>query len=122
MGFRMFAKGWKTKTSDFSNWAGRRFFGIDNSNLATNENIFSVITRLANTLSSLPLKMYENYDVKHIRASDVLTNNPNDNMNSFDFINKMEVSRNEKGNAYAVVIRDMRMQVDKLMVIDPDYV
>lgn len=114
--------GWQGKTYDFSNWIGRHFWGIDNSDLASNETIFSVITRLSNTLSSLPLKMYQDYDVKHNQASDVLTNNPNDNMHSFDFINRMEVSRNEKGNAYALIIRDMRMRPEKLMLIDPDYV
>lgn len=110
--------GWKGKTFDFSNWIGRTFWGIDNSKLATNETIFSLITRLSNTMSSLPLKMYKNYDVVHNQASDVLTNAPNENMHSFDFINKMEVSRNEHGNAYAVIMRDIRMQVEKLVPID----
>lgn len=41
---------WKGQGFDFSNWFGRTFWGIDNSQLATNETIFSVITRLANTL------------------------------------------------------------------------
>src|SRR5699024_6463283 len=35
---------------------------------------------------------------------------------------KMEVSRNEKGNAYAVVFRDIRMQVERIIPIDSDYV
>lgn len=114
--------GWQGKTFDFSNWISRHFWGIDNSDLASNETIFSVITRLSNTLSSLPLKLYQDYDVKHNQASDVLINSPNDNMHSFDFINRMEVSRNEKGNAYALIIRDMRMRPEKFMLIDPDYV
>ncbi len=116
------AAGWKGAIYDFSSWVGRKFWGIDNSKLVTNETIFSVITRLSNTLSSLPLKMYQNYDVVHNQASDVLTNAPNDNMHSFDFINKMEVSRNEYGNAYAVIIRDIRMQPEALIPIDPSYV
>ncbi|QBP06937.1 portal protein [Virgibacillus phage Mimir87] len=120
--FKGAAAGWKSGTSDFRSWFGRKFWGIDNSKLATNETIFSVITRLSNTLSSLPLKMYQNYDVVHNQASDVLTNSPNENMHSFDFINKMEVSRNESGNTYAAIIRDIRMQPEKLMPIDPSYV
>lgn len=119
---KMAAAAWKGKTYDFTKWMGRTFWGIDNSRLATNETIFSVITRLSNTLSSLPLKMYSNYDVVHNQASDVLINEPNENMHSFDFINKMEVSRNENGNAYAAIIRDIRMQPEKLMPIDPSYV
>ncbi|GGP17231.1 phage portal protein [Oceanobacillus neutriphilus] len=114
--------GWQGKTYDFSNWVGRKFWGIDNSNLATNETIFSVITRLSNTLASLPLKMYQDYDVKHNQASDVLINNPNPNMHRSDFINKMEVSRNETGNGYAIIMRDIRFQPEALIPIDPSYV
>lgn len=114
--------GWQGKSYDFSNWFGRKFWGIDNSKLATNETIFSVITRLSNTLSSLPLKMYQDYDIKHNQASDVLINSPNQNMHRFDFINKMEVSRNETGNGYAIIMRDIRLQPEALIPIDSSYV
>lgn len=120
--FKAAVSGWKGKTYDFTNWFGRRFWGIDNSKLATNETIFSVITRLSNTISSLPLKMYQNYDLVMNQAADVLINEPNPNMHSFDFINKMEVSRNENGNAYAVIMRDIRMQVEAILPLDPSYV
>lgn len=119
--FTAYAK-WQGQTYDFSNWAGRRFWGIDNSQLATNETIFSVITRLANITSTLPIKLHQNYETISNKAYDTLVNNPNDNMHGFDFINKMEVARNEKGNAYAAIIRDIRMQAEKLVPIDSDYV
>ncbi len=115
-------KGWKGKTFDFTNWMGRTFWGIDNSKLATNETIFSVITRISNTVSILPLKLHKDYEIAHNQSSDVLINEPNQNMNGYDFINKMEVSRNETGNAYAVIFRDIRMRVEQIMPIDPDYV
>lgn len=114
--------GWKGSGFDFSSWFGRRFWGIDNSKLATNETIFSVISRLANTVSSLPLKLYQNFDTVIIQASDVLINDPNPNMSGFDLINKLEVSRNETGNGYAVIGRDIRMQVDSITPIDASYV
>jgi len=116
--------GWKnySSTFDLSNWIGRRFWGIDNSKLATNETIFSVISRLANTLSSLPLKLYKEYDVVINQAADVVINNPNPNMSGFDLINKLEVSRNETGNGYAVIMRDIRMQPEALVPIDSTYV
>lgn len=116
--------GWKnyTSTFDLSNWFGRRFWGIDNSKLATNETIFSVISRLANTLSSLPLKLYKDYDVVINQAADVVINNPNPNMSGFDMINKLEVSRNETGNGYAVIMRDIRMQPEQIVPIDSAYV
>ncbi|WP_339161791.1 phage portal protein [Siminovitchia sp. FSL W7-1587] len=116
------AAGWKGKMYDFSSWFGRKFWGVDNSKLATNETIFSVISRLANTVSILPIKLHQNYEMKTNQAYDVLVNSPNQNMNGFDFINKMEVSRNERGNAYAVIMRDIRMQPEALIPIDPTYV
>ena len=62
--------GWKGKTFNFSGWFGRKFWGVDNTKLATNETIFSVISRKANTLSSLPLKLYQDFDVVHNQASE----------------------------------------------------
>ena len=93
---------WKGATYDFSAWQGRTFWGIDNSQLATNETIFSVITRLSNTLSSLPLKMYQNFDVVNDGISDLLIE-PNPNMSGWELINKLEVSRNE----HKVVVEDI---------------
>lgn len=116
------AAGWKGSIYDFSSWFGRKFWGIDNSKLATNETIFSVISRLANTMSSLPLKLHRKYDVVMNQAADVVINNPNQNMTGFDWINKLEVSRNETGNGYAAIIRDIRMQVEALIPIDAAYV
>lgn len=115
--------GWKGGTFDFSKWFGRRFWGIDNAKLATNETIFSVISRLANTLSSLPLKLYKNYDiVTNHQVADVVINNPNPNMSGFEWINKIEVSRNETGNGYAVIMRDIRMQPEAIVPIESFYV
>ncbi|MFD3261863.1 phage portal protein [Paenibacillus lentus] len=119
---RAAAAAWKGVTFDFSSWFGRKFWGIDNSKLATNETIFSVISRLANTLSSLPLKLYKDFDTEMSQTADVLINSPNPNMSGFDLINKLEVSRNETGNGYAVIGRDIRMQVESITPIDATYV
>ncbi|MDT2261583.1 phage portal protein [Paenibacillus larvae] len=100
--------GWKGGSGDFSTWFGRRFWGIDNTKLATNETIFSVVSRLANALSCLPLKLYKDYDIQMNRTkADMLIHHPNSNMSGFEWLNKMEVSRNETGNGYAVIMRDI---------------
>ncbi|MGE7932124.1 phage portal protein [Viridibacillus arvi] len=114
--------GWRGKTYDFSDWFGRTFWGVDNSQLITNETIFSVISRLSNTLSALPLKLYDQYDITVNQAADVLINEPNSNMSGFDLINKIEVSRNEKGNGYAIIQRDIRMQPETIIPLDATYV
>ncbi|MEM5014104.1 phage portal protein [Niallia taxi] len=113
---------WKGAGYDFSKWFGRTFWGVDNGRLATNETIFSVISRLSNTLSSLPIKLYQKYDVQMNQAADVIINNPNPNMTSYEALNKIEVSRNETGNGYAIIIRDIRMQPEKVIPIDSSYV
>lgn len=117
MAVKAAVSGWKGATYDFTKWFGRTFWGIDNSQLATNETIFSVITRLANTLSSLPIKMYQKFDVVNDDISDLLIE-PNPNMSGWEFINKLEVSRNEHGNAYAVILRDHRMQPISLLPLE----
>lgn len=114
--------GWKGAGFDFSSWFGRKFWGIDNTKLATNETIFSVISRLSNTLSSLPLKLHKDFDTVFNQVSDVVINSPNPNMSGFEWINKTEVSRNETGNGYSAIIRDIRMQVEALIPIDSTYV
>ncbi|MBP3038071.1 phage portal protein [Bacillaceae bacterium Marseille-Q3522] len=114
--------GWSGNGFNFSSWYGRHFWGIDNGKLATNETIFSVISRLANTLSSLPLKLYQNYDAKMNQLADKVFNEPNPNMTSFEVFNKIEVSRNETGNGYAVITRDIRMQPEYILPIDSSYV
>ncbi|PHD55680.1 phage portal protein [Bacillus wiedmannii] len=116
------AAGWKGAGFDFSSWFGRKFWGIDNAKLATNETIFSVISRLSNTVASLPLKLYKDYDTVVNQVSDVVMNEPNPNMTGFEWINKIEVSRNETGNGYAAIIRDIRFQVESLIPIESAYV
>lgn len=100
----------------------KEVLGIDNAKLATNETIFSVISRLSNTVASLPLKLYKDYDTVFNQVSDVVMNEPNPNMTGFEWINKIEVSRNETGNGYAAIIRDIRFQVESLIPIESAYV
>jgi len=118
----MAVSGWKGAGYDFSSWAGKTFWGIDNSKLATNETIFSVISRLANTLSALPLKLYRDYDIENNHPVAELFINPNQNMSMFEVINILEVSRNETGNGYGIIGRNIRLQAESLTPIDSAHV
>lgn len=71
-------------------------FGNINNTLETNETIFSAVTRLANSLSSMPIKLYEDYKVINTNVSELLTISPNNSVSSYDFINQIETVRNEK--------------------------
>lgn len=107
---------------DFSPWKNKNFWGAINNTLETNETIFSAITKLSNSMASLPLKLYENYKVVNNDVSELLTVSPNNSMSSFDFINQIETCRNEKGNAYVLIERDVFAQPEKLYLINPDVV
>lgn len=108
MAYRGAIDGFKGQGFNFRNWFGRTF-GIDNSQLATNETIFSVVSRLSNTMASLPMKLYKEYDVQNTDVSSLLTTEPNPYMTGFELINQLEVSRNSTGNGYALIIRDKYM-------------
>ncbi|NBI30783.1 phage portal protein [Chengkuizengella marina] len=114
--------GWKGQGFDFSSWFGRIFWGADNSKLATNETIFSVVSRLSNSMAFLPLKLHQNYDTVMNSASDVLINSPNSFMSSFELIRNLETMRNETGNAYAMIERDIRGQVTRMTPLISTYV
>ncbi|KIR10669.1 phage portal protein [Staphylococcus gallinarum] len=117
---------WVDKTTnkmyDFSPWKNKSFWGIINNTLETNETIFAAITKLSNSIASMPIKLYEDYKVINTDVSELLTVSPNNSMNSFDFINQIETVRNEKGNAYVLIERDIYQQPEKLYLINPDVV
>lgn len=112
----------KRQTNNFSLWPGQTMLSMSNSNVETNEMIFSVISRLANTLSSLPLKEYKNYEVQQEGLTELLNNSPNDNMSGFELLNQLEVARNETGNGYALIERDELLQPCAIWPIGSSYV
>ncbi|MEX6054151.1 phage portal protein [Mammaliicoccus sciuri] len=110
------------KLYDFSPWRNKNFWGVLSNTLETNETIFSAITKLSNSMASLPIKLYENYETITNDVSDLLTSSPNNSISSFDFINQIETTRNEKGNAYVLIERDIYFQPSKLYLLNPDTV
>ncbi|MDT0703914.1 phage portal protein [Mammaliicoccus sciuri] len=110
------------KLYDFSPWRNKNFWGVLSNTLETNETIFSAITKLSNSMASLPIKLYENYETITNDVSDLLTSSPNNSISSYDFINQIETTRNEKGNAYVLIERDIYFQPSKLYLLNPDTV
>lgn len=134
MGFWQFAKGiftgkYRQSTNDNQAWVGPNFnfaswgdstvFGSQNNTLSTNEEIFSVITRLANTVSGLPIHLYKNYKETKNNISELLESEANPSMSSFALINQLETSRNASGNGYAFIERDNYGVPVRLWPIDP---
>lgn len=111
-----------TPSSDLSVFENRMFWGIENDGLASNETIFSAVTRLASTMSSLPIKLYQSYESINNDVADLLTTRPNNYMTPYNFINLIETTRNEKGNAYVFIERDIYGQAQQLHVLNSDIV
>lgn len=108
---------------NFSSWQGINFDGSHNNVLTTNETVFSVITRLANTLASLPIHFYrkESQDDRGTTIG-LLRTEANENDSGYQLINQTEVARNTNGNGYIWIQRDALMQPMALWPIDPEFV
>lgn len=103
--------------------SGSLDLGLNHRNgLEHNELIFSVITRLANTISSMPVRLYHNYKEVTDGVGNLVNGSANPTFSSFDLLNKTEVSRDETGNGIILIERDVRMQPVALWPIPPRYV
>lgn len=110
---------WVGPTYNFQPWANGFVLGAQNNTLSTNEEIFSIITRLANTVSSLPIHLYKNYKEVDNSVSDLVRVESNPSLSAFSLINQLEVSRNSTGNGYAFIERDATGTPIRLWPIDP---
>lgn len=106
----------------FSKWFrnGRSIFqwGLS-SKLANNETIFAAVSRLSNSMATLPLKLYRDFKPVETAVSDKIANAPNNNMTSFDFIRVLETHRNAHGNGYALKMYGLIHQLEQLVILDP---
>ncbi|SFT04160.1 phage portal protein [Marininema halotolerans] len=109
---------------DFTRWFEPRNIFVREAadSLASNETIFAAINRLSNAMGSLPVKLYKDFDPVYSKISDLVSNSPNSNLTSFDFIRTLEVQRNTYGNAYAMKDYGTNFQVEALHLIDPSCV
>ena len=112
-------------SGNFSPWfSPYNMFTVRASNtLATNETIFAAVSRLSNSMGSLPLKLLCNFvPVSDHSAADLVVNSSNPNMNGFEFIRTLEAHRDTFGNAYALKEYDTKYQPCALWILDPNRV
>lgn len=113
----------KAKQTPYANVSGSGmglFAGIayNGTALENNGTVFSVITRLSNTLSSLPLNVMVD-GVKQTNNVANVMRKPNFNINGFELINKLETDRNTYGNGYALIKRDRLLQPEEIWPVNP---
>lgn len=97
------------------------FTRLNANALASNETIFAAVSRLGNSLGSMPIKLLGRgfQEITKHPAADLIINQPNPNMHSMDFFRTMETIRNTSGNAYALKDYDENYQVKALWILDP---
>lgn len=85
-----------------------------------NEAIYAAVSRIANTVASMPLHLYKGYELQAGHPLEQLVGRaPNANFTPFGFLQTMEAFRNTEGNAYALIVPDKLGAVKRLDILDP---
>lgn len=104
------------------NFKGFSFFNRD---LATNETIFSAVSMLSNAIASAPIGVYKDYQKlkpNESNLSRLFEYGPNSFQSTFQFIRLMETLRNTKGAGYAIKEYGYMGEIERLWILNPDYV
>jgi HK97 family phage portal protein len=87
--------------------------------IRNSELIFSAVSRIANTISAIPFRLYKGSAPVRNSLSDLIGFSPNPNMTASRFFKTMEVCCCVTGNAYALKGFDERGALLRLDVFDP---
>lgn len=88
--------------------------------LQGHEAIYAAVTRIANTVASIPVHVYKGRERQDTHPLEKLLNlSPNPSMSAYIFKQTMEAFRNTEGMAYALIIRDGLGEITRLDVFDP---
>jgi HK97 family phage portal protein len=90
--------------------------------LRNSELIFSAVSRIANSLSSMPVQLYKGPMPVQNRLNDLVSFAPNPNMTSCQFFKTMEACRCTYGNCYGLKVYDELGVLDRIDVLDPSRV
>lgn len=99
-------------------WRTQTDYTLENSEL-----LFSAVSRIANALSAMPVRLYRGSEEwTENDLNDLVGFAPNPNMTSCQFFKTMEACRDTSGNAYALKAYDEMGQLERLDVLDPSRV
>lgn len=88
--------------------------------LQGHEAIYAAVTRIANTVASIPVHVYKGRERQDTHPLEKLLNlSPNPSMSAYIFKQTMEAFRNTEGMAYALIIRGGLGEITRLDVLDP---
>ncbi len=108
-----------TKPAAHGRWLPVVRVRADNT-IRGNEAIYAAVSRISNTLASIPLHLYKGHELQTGHPMERLVGYaPNGNFTPFGFLQTMEVCRNTEGNAYALIVTDKLGAVQRLDILDP---
>lgn len=85
-----------------------------------NEAIYAAVSRISNTIASMPMHFYRGFEIQHDHPYERLVSlEPNPNFSAFSWRQTMEVLRNTEGSAYALKVPDKYGQTCRLDILNP---
>ena len=88
--------------------------------MTNSEAIYAAVSRIANTIASLPIHLYKDREIQVDHELErLIAYRPNPCMSAFTFRQTMEANRNNEGNAYALLVPDEAGRTVRLDVLDP---
>ena len=85
-----------------------------------NEAIYAAVSRISNTIASMPLHFYKGFEIQRDHPLERLVNlEPHPNFTSFSWKQTMEVLRNTEGTSYALRILNNMGQLMRLDILNP---
>lgn len=90
--------------------------------LRNSELIFAAVSRIANSLSSMPVSLYKGAEKAKEPLGDLISFSPNPNMTSCQFFKTLEACRDTYGNCYAMKVIDTAGTLQRIDILDPSRV
>ena len=88
--------------------------------LEGNEAIYAAVSRISNTVASMPVHLYKGWEIQKGHPLERLISlEPHPSFSAFSWRQTMEVFRNTEGNAYALMIPDGLGQITRLDILNP---
>lgn len=100
----------------------RIFWRRGDYTLRNSELIFSAVSRIANSLSAMSVKLYKGSKPYYNRLSDMVGFAPNPSMTSCNFFKTLEACRSTYGNCYALKVYGTDGVLERLDILDPSRV
>ena len=85
-----------------------------------NEAIYAAVSRISNTVASMPMHLYKGWEIQKEHPMERLINlEPHPGFSAFGWKQTMEVIRNTEGNAYALRVLNNYGQTVRLDILNP---